>query len=93
MNNTHLAAAMAIAAMVGMASADTVLFDAATARPSSVHAQDGAAFSLENGLLTVTTKPSDKYPGICVSGRWDLSKCRRVEVEFVRRAARPLLAA
>ena len=65
------------------ARADTVLFDAATADPAALSAQDGAAFVLKNGLLTVTTKPSEKYPGFCVAGKWDLSACRRIEVEFV----------
>ena len=63
--------------------ADIVLFDAATADRAALSAQDGATFVLTNGLLTVTTKPSEKYPGFCLNGNWDLSTCRRIEVEFV----------
>ena len=73
-----IAAACAAAAM-----GDVVLFDAASADVKSVRAQDGATFKLKDGLLTVTTAPSDGYPGVCVSGNWDLSGCGRVEVEFV----------
>ena len=72
-------AAACAAAMAG----DVVLFDAASADVKSVRAQDGASFKLNDGLLTVTTAPSDAYPGVCVSGNWDLSGCGRVEVEFV----------
>ena len=72
-------AAACAAAMAG----DVVLFDAASADVKSVRAQDGASFKLKDGLLTVTTAPSDAYPGVCVSGNWDLSGCGRVEVEFV----------
>ena len=72
-----------VCACAAMANGDVVLFDAATAKRSAVHAQDGASFKLENGLLTVTTAPSGGYPGVCVSGNWNLSGCRRVEVEFV----------
>ena len=72
-------AVLCAAAMAG----DVVLFDAATADVKSVRAQDGASFELRDGLLTVTTAPSDAYPGVCVSGKWDLSGCGRVEVEFV----------
>ena len=72
-------AVLCAAAMAG----DVVLFDAATADVKSVRAQDGASFELRDGLLTVKTAPSDAYPGVCVSGKWDLSGCGRVEVEFV----------
>ena len=65
------------------AEADTILFDAATADHAALSAQDGATFVLTNGLLTVTTKPSEMYPGFCVTGKWDLSGCNRIEVEFV----------
>ena len=69
-----------VCACAAMANGDVVLFDAATAKRSAVHAQDDASFKLENGLLTVTTAPSGGYPGVCVSGNWNLSGCRRVEV-------------
>ena len=65
------------------AEADTVLFDAATADRAALSTQDGATFVLANGLLTVTTKSSEMYPGFCVTGKWDLSGCNRIEVEFV----------
>ena len=72
-------AAVAMAAMAG----EVVLFDAATATARDVRGQDGATFSLTNGLLTVTTRPSDKYPGVAIRGDWDLSACGEIEVEFV----------
>ena len=64
-------------------SGDIVLFDAASADASRISAQDGALFSLSNGLLTVKTAPSDSYPGVCIAGKWDLSRYGRIEVEFV----------
>ncbi len=83
MQASRISAAIILAAALGMARADLVIFDAATAKPASISAQDGATFALADGLLTVTTKPSDGYPGFCVKGKWDLSACRRMEVEFV----------
>ena len=77
-----LSVVVVVACAAAMAS-DVVLFDAATADVKSVRAQDGASFELKDGLLTVKTAPSDAYPGVCVSGKWDLSGCGRVEVEFV----------
>ncbi len=62
---------------------EVVLFDAASADPRTVRAQDGATFKLANGLITVTTAPSNRYPGFTVSGNWDLSACGEIEVEFV----------
>ncbi len=73
----------AFVTLAAAASADIVIFDAATSSPKSLHAQDGAKFSLADGLLTVNTRPSEKYPGFCLDGNWDLSKCYRIEVEFV----------
>ncbi|MBO4287943.1 MAG: beta-galactosidase [Kiritimatiellae bacterium] len=63
--------------------ADIVLFDAATADASALSGQNGASFSLADGLLTVKTQPSDLYPGVCIAGKWDLSRYGRIEVEFV----------
>ena len=62
---------------------EIVLFDAASADAARISAQDGAEFSLSDGLLTVKTKPSDSYPGVCIAGKWDLSRYGRIEVEFV----------
>ena len=73
----------AAAALASMAQADIVIFDAATSNTKGLHAQDGATYSLANGLLAVVTKPSEKYPGFCLDGDWDLSGCNRIEVEFV----------
>ena len=41
---------------------DVVIFDAAKADISDVCSQDGAEVCLSDGLLKVSTKPSDKYP-------------------------------
>ena len=65
------------------ADGEIVLFDAAKASVGDVRPQDGATFALKEGLLTVTTKPSDRYPGVRFPGAWDLSRIGRVEVEFV----------
>ena len=62
---------------------EVVLFDAAMADPRTVHGQDGATFELADGLVTVTTAPSNRYPGFTVSGNWDISACGEIEVEFV----------
>ena len=78
-----VAVALAQAVSLVPVRADIVLFDAATVSAKDVRAQDGATFVLTNGLLTVTTKPSERYPGFCIAGKWDLSGCRRIEVEFV----------
>ena len=78
-----VAVALAQAVSLVPVRADIVLFDAATVSAKGVRAQDGATFVLTNGLLTVTTKPSESYPGFCIAGKWDLSGCRRIEVEFV----------
>ncbi len=83
MRALHLIVMFAVAGAALAAAGDIVLFDAASADPKSIGAQDGASFRLENGLLTVKTSPSTGYPGVRVSGRWDLSRCGRVEVEFV----------
>ena len=85
----HLAAGLMLVLSVpalaadGVERPDTVLFDAASADASRLSAQNGATFSLADGLLTVNTSPSDLYPGVCISGKWDLSRCGRIEVEFV----------
>ena len=61
---------------------EVVLFDAATADAKAVRAQDGATFRIADGVLRAETRPSTGYPGVAVSGRWDLSACDRIEVEF-----------
>ena len=83
MKNSLFLSLLAIGMAATAAGADIVLFDAATADVKKLHAQDGAAFTLADGLLTVVTKPSEKYPGFCLDGDWDLSGCNRIEVEFV----------
>ena len=69
-------AAICVAAMPSLA--DIVLFDAASADVSNISVQDGAKFSLSDGLLTVRTKPSNSYPGVCFAGKWDLSRYGRI---------------
>ena len=71
--------------LAGVVSAgEVVLFDATTAAsPKGIRAKDGSSFVLKDGLLTVTTVPSEKYPGIAIRGDWDLSDCGEIEVEFV----------
>ena len=83
MKNSILVLLTAVAMAAPAVGADIVLFDAAAADAKKLHAQDGAAFTLADGLLSVVTKPSEKYPGFCLDGDWDLSGCNRIEVEFV----------
>ena len=77
------AVVLGVVGSVWGADGEIVLFDAAKASVGDVRPQDGATFALKEGLLTVTTKPSDKYPGVRFPGAWDLSRIGRVEVEFV----------
>jgi hypothetical protein len=64
---------------------EIVLFDAATTPAASVAAQSGGKFALRDGLLEVETKGGTGYPGICVRGSWDLSKCNRLTLELANR--------
>ena len=61
---------------------ETVLYDAAT-DVRAVRAQDGATFRIADGILRVETHPSAGYPGVTVSGKWDLSNCGELEIELV----------
>ncbi len=70
-------------ALVGSETGGIVLFDASSADASRLSAQNGATFTLADGLLTVKTPPSEQYPGVCIAGKWDLSRYGRIEVEFV----------
>ena len=75
--------AVACAAFVCFGAGGIVLFDASSADASRLSAQNGATFTLADGLLTVKTPPSEQYPGVCIAGKWDLSRYGRIEVEFV----------
>lgn len=62
--------------------ADLVLFDASESGTAGVSSQDGAKVELSGGVLKIETPASDRYPGFCVAGDWDLSNCHRVDVEI-----------
>lgn len=64
---------------------DIVLFDAAKTPLSAVSSQSGAKFSLKKGVLEIETKGNTGYPGVLITGNWDLSGCSRVSVEIEHR--------
>ena len=61
---------------------DIVLFDAATTQIATVTSQSGGKFGLRDGLLEIETKGGTGYPGIRITGAWDLSKCNRLTLEL-----------
>ena len=83
MRSFFLSFVLAPAFWASASAGEVVLFDAATAEAKAVRAQDGATFGIADGVLRVETRPSTGYPGVAVSGKWDLSTCNRIEVEFV----------
>jgi hypothetical protein len=64
---------------------EVVLFDAATTPIKSVASQAGGKFKLNDGLLEVETKGETGFPGVCIRGSWDLSKCNRLVLELANR--------
>jgi len=67
---------------LGMAAAEElVLFDAA--KGGAVKAQDKSQVRFVDGLLEVTTQPSQGFPGFTLKGKWDLSAMDEIAVDFV----------
>jgi hypothetical protein len=74
-----------VGAALAAAAEDVVLFDAAAMPTASVASQSGAKFELRNGLLEVETRGETGYPGIRVTGTWDLSTCNCLTLELANR--------
>ncbi len=61
---------------------EIVLFDAAQTPIVSVASHSGGRFELKDGLLEIATKGDTGYPGVRISGSWDLSRCNRLTLEL-----------
>ncbi len=84
MKHGHVLWAVAQVAAIAAAE-DIVLFDAATTPSAAIASQAGGVFAVKDGVLEVETRGETGYPGIRITGTWDLSKCSRLTLELANR--------
>ncbi len=78
-----MSASFSLAAVLGLPlHADVVLFDASSSTNGVVTSTNGAKISIEDRYLKIESDASETNSGFCVSGRWDISGCGRIEVEL-----------